>query len=183
MEELVYHENYRLEDNYWWFVARNKILLKIIQSKTNLSVNDTLMDVGSGTGGTAKLLSGFYNVVCLEPSPIAIEYCKKRGLKNIFKSTLSDFDANGWNIKAVTMFDVIEHIDDDIEIINQVHNLLPDNGYFIIAVPAYMWLWSKHDEYHMHKRRYTLKQLKKLLENKGFKISYATYFKDRKSVV
>jgi hypothetical protein len=39
-----------------------------------------------------------------------------------------------------------------------------------------MWLWSNHDEMHMHKRRYIKKQFGQVVEDAGFEIEYMTYF-------
>ena len=48
--------------------------------------------------------------------------------------------------------------------------------YIIATVPAYQWLWGKHDEIHMHFRRYTVPKFKKLFNDAGFKVVYSSYF-------
>lgn len=176
MQEIVYHSNFEIEEKYFWFLARNKIITKIINQVTDLNNNDQVIDIGCGTGGFAKILSQQFAVTCLDMSPIALDYCSKRGLTDLHNCILKDFDKGNRSLKAAFMLDVIEHIDDDIEVVSQVYDLLETNGWFIATVPAYQWLWSNHDEVHQHKRRYTMKKFNSLISNAGFEINYSTYF-------
>lgn len=176
MQEIVYHSNYEIEEKYFWFLARNKILLKIIDSLTDLKCGEQVMDIGCGTGGFAQLLDKKFDVTCLDMSPIALEYCQKRGLSDLHNCLLSEFDKGKREIKAAFMLDVIEHIDDDKGVVDDVYRLLDESGWFIATVPAYQWLWSHHDVVHEHKRRYTMKRFKDLIGNAGFEIEYSTYF-------
>ena len=47
--------------------------------------------------------------------------------------------------------DVIEHIDDDAEALKSWIKKLNKGGYIIISVPAFMHLWSYHDNILEHK--------------------------------
>ncbi len=176
MQEIVYHTNYKLEDSYWWFVARNYIIKELTNQYSNLLVGDTVLDVGCGTGGFAKSISDRYIPVCMDTSPLALDYCKKRGLNDIYEGVLSDFPKRDYNIKGVFMLDVIEHIEDDEMVIKEVYDLLQPGGSFIASVPAYQWLWSRHDKMHMHYRRYTKNKFNKMLKSQGFNIKYSSYF-------
>lgn len=176
MQEIVYHYNFELEESYWWFVARNRIIKDLTEQYSGLSNGASVLDVGAGTGGFAKLISETYNPICMDTSDLALDYCTKRGLPNIYNGLLSDFISTGKIVDGVFMLDVVEHIEDDNDVVGQVYDLLPVNGAFIVSVPAYMWLWSRHDVMHMHYRRYTRKHLNKLLRDAGFTIEYSTYF-------
>jgi SAM-dependent methyltransferase len=176
MQEIVYHTNYELEDSYWWFVARNFIIKELTRKYANLKKGDTVLDVGCGTGGFAKKISDLYNPVCMDTSPLALDYCRKRGLNQLHRGILSDFPKEQYDIKGVFMLDVVEHIEDDKRVIAEVYDMLPSGGAFIASVPAYMWLWSRHDKMHMHYRRYTKKSFNELLSSQGFNITYSTYF-------
>lgn len=177
MQDKVYHSNFQVENEYWWFTARAHILRSMMQKYCPMPRGSTVLDIGCGTGGFLQLLAedGF-NAVGMDTSELAIEYCQKRGLKNIYKTTLEDFPAKDWTINAEIMLDVIEHIDDDKGVVKQAYSVLEPGGYFIATVPAYQWLWSAHDEIHLHKRRYTLTSFRKLLTNAGFKPIRFSYF-------
>ncbi len=74
------------------------------------------------------------------------------------------------------MFDVIEHIKEERQILNLCSDLLTEKGKIFITVPAYQWLWSVHDDYFHHERRYTKKSLQKILNESEFKILDCGYF-------
>lgn len=176
MQEVVYHTNYKLENSYWWFVARNQIVKSIIENRTDLPNGANVLDVGCGTGGFAKLISDRFNPICMDTSPIAIDYCRKRGITQLYETTLDDFPAKSVDFSAITMLDVIEHIEDDASVVAKAFEILPANGWFIATVPAYQRLWSKHDEIHLHYRRYNRTDFENLLKNAGFSIKYSSYF-------
>ncbi|MCX7880561.1 MAG: class I SAM-dependent methyltransferase [Ignavibacteria bacterium] len=176
MQEEVYRINYEIEDSYWWFVARNKIILELTLLLTDLKSGETVLDVGCGTGGFSAMISKKFNVICLDNSSLALDFCARRGLKNLYLGTLENFNPPEKDVRAVFLLDVIEHIEDDQSVLNKAYNLLCSGGWIVVTVPAYQWLWSRHDEIHMHKRRYTKLQLKKLLEGEKFQIRFISYF-------
>ncbi len=177
MQEIVYHTQYQLENSYFWFVARNQILNKVVSEFCNLNSDFNLLDVGCGNGGFSHHLINKCNVIGIDTSETALDYASKRGIKNLHNVILKDFDKTPYgHINAVTIFDVIEHIEDDKEVVSQIYDVLANDSYVFATVPAYQWLWSKHDEIHMHYRRYSIKNFKKLFQDSGFKIIYTSYF-------
>ncbi len=176
MQEIIYHTNFEIENSYFWFLSRNEIIQEIIATSTNLSPFDNVIDIGCGTGGFASVIASDFNVCCLDMEPIALDYCRRRGLEDRFLGTASDMINTGRKFKAAFMLDVIEHIEDDRAVARDVFNLLEPGGWFIAAVPAYGWMWTAHDEMHMHHRRYDMKSFLPLFENAGFEIKYKTYF-------
>jgi len=177
MQEIVYHSQYVAEDKYWWFIARNRILENTVRTFCKINKSFNLLDVGCGTGGFASLLKDDCNVIGIDTSDIALDYSRKRGLTNLKNCYLNQFDKSLYGkIDAITMLDVIEHIEDDKAVVKEAYEILDSGGYMIASVPAYQWLWSRHDEIHMHYRRYTVPQFKKLFNDAGFKVMYASYF-------
>ncbi|MCX7737029.1 MAG: class I SAM-dependent methyltransferase [Candidatus Kapabacteria bacterium] len=176
MQEIVYHTQFVQEDTYWWFVARNKIVKELIKLYCSDLKGKTVLDVGCGTGGFSKLLIDDYNVLCLDTSEIALNYCRQRNLNNLFLGTLDEFNPTNSKISATLFLDVIEHIDDDKAVIKRAYQILEKGGYLIATVPAYQWLWSNHDVIHMHKRRYTKKTFNNLLQDAGFNLIFSSYF-------
>ncbi len=71
----------------------------------------------------------------------------------------------------------MEHIEDNAGTLRNLNRKLKLNeGRLYITVPAFSWLWSAEDVKVGHFRRYTLKQLVRLVEEAGFQIEYASYF-------
>ena len=46
----------------------------------------------------------------------------------------------------------------------------------MVTVPAYRWLWSAHDEFLHHKRRYSLAELREKIAAAGLQIAELAYF-------
>lgn len=63
------------------------------------------------------------------------------------------------------LLDVLEHIDDAQDVFNELcRDLLAPNGYVLVTVPAFQGLFSDHDRYLKHFRRYRWATLRPLLE-------------------
>lgn len=176
MDKQIYQQIYDLEFRHWWFQGRRKIIFDWIRNTIGFEAR-TILDIGSGTGLNAELFKQLgAKVTGLESSDVAIAQTKERfpGL-NIIKGefpgvVLSD------RFQIVTLFDVLEHFQDDLVALRSVHSLLEDGGYAVITVPAFSFLWAEHDELAHHKRRYTKPLLQKRLAESGFSVVRASYF-------
>lgn len=80
------------------------------------------------------------------------------------------------NADIVLMMDVLEHVDDDVNLLREYVEKVPVGTYFLITVPAFSFLWSGHDVYLDHKRRYTLNEIKSVIKKTNLEIEYGTYF-------
>ncbi|MBS3064140.1 MAG: hypothetical protein J4445_01665 [DPANN group archaeon] len=77
---------------------------------------------------------------------------------------------------TVIFADVLEHVDNDVEFLLKARELLKYNGCVLISVPSYQFLWTKNDEVRGHKRRYSKKQLKNILEYTGYRVEKMFYW-------
>src|SRR4029453_13054884 len=80
------------------------------------------------------------------------------------------------SLPAIGMFDVLEHIENDVAFLDSLHELLIPSGRIYVAVPAFGFLWSADDAAAGHFRRYTIGTLTKALASSGFIVDYSTYF-------
>jgi hypothetical protein len=71
--------------------------------------------------------------------------------------------------------DVLEHVDDDVALLKEYMDKVPHGSRFLITVPAFQFLWSGHDDFLEHKRRYTLKQLEEIVRRAGLFVKYGAY--------
>jgi hypothetical protein len=74
------------------------------------------------------------------------------------------------------MMDVIEHVADDRALVRDYVEKAPAGSRFVITVPAFMWLWSPHDVFLEHHRRYTLGETELVLRDAGLTIEHGHYF-------
>lgn len=176
MDESLYHLHYNQEESHWWFAARSEIVRRVIERYGNLKPGDTILDVGCGTGAIMKQLSEKYKVVGIDMSPLAVEYSRKRGLTDVFLMPVQEFPRDKYNVKAAILLDVIEHIDDDVDVLRTVRDIVGQDGRVIVTVPAYKWLWSSHDLVNHHKRRYNSALLRETLDKAGLEPVMMTYY-------
>lgn len=164
-----------IEEQSFWFTHRNEIILKVIQ--TFSSSAKSFVDIGGGNGYTAAFLSkNGYETLLVEPGLEGIVVAKQRGVTHLINSTLQDAGFSGKVFSNVGLFDVIEHVSDDVAFLKQVCRVLEDDGKVFVTVPAFNWLWSQNDVNAQHYRRYTIDSFRKAAESSGFRICYATYF-------
>jgi 2-polyprenyl-3-methyl-5-hydroxy-6-metoxy-1,4-benzoquinol methylase len=111
----------------------------------------------------------------LEPGISGILNAKKRGLKKIICVNFNEIDLYPNSIPAIGIFDVLEHIEDDVEFLEKIQKCLIIGGRLYITVPTYSWLWSDEDNKAGHFRRYTINLLKSKIKQIGLEIEYSTY--------
>jgi len=165
---------FAIEDSSFWFQHRNRCILEAMR---HFPPSGALLDIGGGNGCVAHAIqqSG-HEVVLVEPGLVGVQNALKRGIRHVVRASLEDVSALAESIRAVGLFDVVEHIRDDSGFMARIHRLLIPGGRVYITVPAYGWLWSHEDVMAGHSRRYTIQTLSRLLGNAGYSVDFATYF-------
>jgi hypothetical protein len=157
-------------ENNWWNWARNRIILYYM----NKFRQEPLLDVGCGRGVvTCFLKSRGWNVEGIElgnTSPLC------EGNFHYGKDIFSLPEEKRELFRSVSLFDVIEHIDDPVDFLAKIRNFFHNLKYVYITVPARMELWSRFDDEVGHKRRYTLKSLSEHADLSGYSIVFSRYF-------
>ena len=77
---------------------------------------------------------------------------------------------------VVGLFDVVEHVVDDVAMLRAAGRALKADGHMLITVPADMRLWSPYDEVFGHKRRYTRCELTDVIERAGLTVERMSYY-------
>ena len=168
-------ECFEIEENSFWFQHRNNCIIEMIKNYPPVD-NRSIFDIGGGNGFVSKgLLNAGFNVVFVEPGPSGVKNAKRRGLPHVICATTHTAKFKSETIPAIGVFDVVEHIDDDIGFLNDLWVLLVPGGMLYLTVPAYQSLWSQEDVEGGHFRRYTLRNLRKKLNETGFSVKYSTY--------
>ncbi|NOQ16211.1 MAG: methyltransferase domain-containing protein [Methyloprofundus sp.] len=166
---------FTVEDNSFWFKHRNNCIISIIKSHPPKD-NETIFDIGGGNGFVSKgIANADFNVVLVEPGSSGAINAKNRGLKNVICATTDTARFKPHSLPAVGLFDVVEHIEDDLAFLKSIRGLIKKGGYLYMTVPAYSFLWSTEDVIAGHYRRYTLGSICSILESAGFTIEYPTY--------
>src|SRR5207253_9325776 len=125
-----------------------------------------ILDIGCAGGPLLLDLknAGFYNLYGVDVSEKAAEVCKQRGLENVYvmDGHNPEFEENSFDV--IIASDSLEHLQDDMLALKNWNRLLKPGGELYVFVPAFMYLWSKHDVVNQHFRRYTAVELKRKME-------------------
>jgi SAM-dependent methyltransferase len=176
MKPALFEKMAELEDKHWWFLSRQQIVFSVIQKKIKIPFPAQILDAGCGTGGNCRLLSKLGHVVGMDADETALRLAQGKGcsvVKGGFPHSVP-FPENSFHL--ITLLDVLEHLDEDEAALHTLYSLLKPEGYLLITVPAFSFLWSSHDVANSHKRRYTLRELKEKAQKAGFKVKYMSYF-------
>ena len=164
---------------HFWEIARLEFIKKLIFRTVNSP--KTVIDIGCGDSFVLKSLAelfpetGFAGI----DSALTDEMIKTLTVQANFPSNIildRKLDLCQENkADLILLLDVLEHIEDDKKFLCDLHDLLHQNSRIIITVPAFQSLFTDHDRYLKHYRRYNRKELQQLLENTGFKIIHSGY--------
>jgi SAM-dependent methyltransferase len=128
-----------------------------------------IVDIGGGNGYVSLgLTEAEFNVALVEPGRFGKSNAIRRGLKNVICATTDTARFQAHSLPAVGLFDVIEHIEDDVTFLESMRALMKKGGRLYATVPAYSFLWSDEDDLAGHFKRYTL-------ESAGFEVEFSTY--------
>ncbi len=164
---------FQIEEQSFWFNYRNRF---IVQTVRNFPPAGPIADIGAGNGYVSLALqqAGF-PVIVIEPGATGARNARSRGLEPVVCATLEDAGLQPESLDAVGLFDVLEHMRDDIAFLRSVNQALRPGGRLYLTAPAFRALWSSEDDLVGHHHRYTLGLLDARLRAARFAVDYSTY--------
>lgn len=175
MEAVEYERMHAEEERSWWFRGRRRVLEAAVQ-RLALAPHARIVDVGCGTGGNLVMLQRHGDALGVEPSPVGAAYARERTGAEVAEATAEATGLPGASADLVTLFDVLEHLDDDLAALHELRRLLKPQGRLLLTVPAFMMLWSGHDVALHHRRRYRRPELRARLTQAGFRVDWLSYY-------
>jgi trans-aconitate methyltransferase len=156
--------------SHWYYISKGAALLRFIKGIKAVEV----LDIGAGSGIFAKLLlrrTGVSRVVCCDTgySRERVEHCAEKPL--YFKKEIEHSEAG-----LALFLDVLEHVEDDVLFVQEYAKKLKSGTYVAVTVPAFQFLFSGHDLFLDHYRRYTIASLEKCLSAAGLKVLKSRYY-------
>jgi 2-polyprenyl-3-methyl-5-hydroxy-6-metoxy-1,4-benzoquinol methylase len=133
-----------------------------------------LLDVGAG--------SGFFSRYLLAQGSAASALCVDTGYARDHdeavagKPVLYRRDCGVVDCDLVLMMDVLEHVDNDRGLAAHYAAKVPSGAHFLVTVPAFRFLWSGHDVFLEHKRRYRLPEIEATLRDAGLTVIRGAYY-------
>jgi SAM-dependent methyltransferase len=171
------HVSLEEERSHWWIRTRFHYLERIILHSAG---STDVLEVGCGTAQNLRYIR--------EHPVLSRKVGRLIGLEPGIQEDVSRDDWMGTedaifrseeNLQGpfdiLVAMDVIEHIDEDLEAVKEWLRFVKPGGSVFITVPAFAWLWSRHDTALGHKRRYTKRSLRQLAQSASLEIHNLKY--------
>ena len=174
-----YQRLFEIERKHFWFRSRNRVIAEWVRRLTaEWKPGFRVLEVGCGTGNILGILDQTCpngTVIGMDLYAEGLRYARQRTASALVQGDVlqppfaSQFDIIG-------LFDVLEHLPDDVRILYGLNAMLRENGILLLTVPAHPGLWSYFDEVSHHCRRYQPDELKHKLIETGFEVMYCTQY-------
>ena len=166
-----------LEASHFWFRARNRLIQSVFGSEFPGAAS--FLEIGCGTGFVLSGMRAKFPGLRLEGSDFyscGLQFAQER-LPGV---ALSQMDARRIPLEdefdVIGAFDVLEHIDEDEEVLGAMYRACRTGGGILISVPQHRFLWSAADDHACHKRRYSRQELVQKVQRAGFRVAKVTSF-------
>lgn len=175
--ESFFAELARREAGNFWFESRNAIIVRTL--RRFFPQLQSFLEIGCGTGFVLSGIARAFPDVRLAGTEIFIAGLPFAAAR-VPSASFAQMDARRLPYAAefdvVGAFDVIEHIEEDVDALENLKRAVKPGGGVIISVPQHKWLWSDIDKQSFHFRRYEKRELHEKIEGVGLEIVYSTSF-------
>ena len=157
-------------DQHWYYASKAAATKRLLG---DLPIRK-ILDVGAGSGFfTHHLLThtAANEAWCVDISYDADSDANTAGKPVHYRRGIESVDAD-----LVLLMDVLEHVDDDLGLLKHYIDKVPSGSRFLMTVPAFQFLWSGHDDFLEHKRRYTLAQFETVARDAGLTVKQGAYY-------
>jgi len=157
-------------ETHWYYQSKLKAISQILSPY--LKDVTHIMDVGAG--------SGFFSRSLVSLGHARYATCIDSNYKN--DSTNAESGVSYLRMPPdnrvadlYLFMDVLEHVQDDLGLLQDYVNESPPRSLFLVTVPAFKYLWGKHDVFLGHYRRYSIKTLNSVVERTGLEVVKSRY--------
>ncbi len=180
MQPEIFEEIRQAESTNWWFVGRRQLILdfyvRFEEARRGRHRRPKLLDMGCGTGAVLESLSSHAQVFGADISDIALRLCVNRGQRRVACANGTHLSFANGAFDYIVSLDVVEHIENDLAVMRELHRVCREGGVVLITIPACEWLRTTRDDRLMHKRRYHRAQFVALARAAGFEVTKCSYY-------
>lgn len=165
-------------NQHWYYQSKKVPLLKFFNTNVPPSGSWTVLDIGAGNGFFAAELRRNFPSQVGQTLLVDTAYSTEEQTLYPEQDTLKTATLpQSVGHTVVLLMDVLEHIEDDVQFLQDLkkRSAPEDSNHFFITVPAFNGLWSRHDVYLDHHRRYTKYSLRQKLEANGYRVNRMYY--------
>jgi 2-polyprenyl-3-methyl-5-hydroxy-6-metoxy-1,4-benzoquinol methylase len=151
-------------DHFWMFWRFERLNTLVKRGFLDIS-GKSILEIGCGNGIVIEQLKTKYNAQ-IDGCDLNKKALEKIGLirDNIYCYNI--YEKNELlkeKYDVILLFDILEHIEDDVEFLNACLYHLKPGGKIVINVPAFQHLFSLYDKMVGHLRRYSKSSMKSVL--------------------
>ena len=150
---------------HFWFRGRAELVDILCVEFLSQTKASKILDIGAGEGDLAIVLAQYGTVTALDVSKEALSKMPSCAQVTPTIGNAVDLPFLHHTFDTVCLFDVLEHITDDMRAIQEARRVLKPGGLLLITVPLHSWLFSAHDRANGHKRRYSTNGIRALLRD------------------
>jgi SAM-dependent methyltransferase len=167
-----------VEGRHFWFVARRAVVYETLRRSVPDLARRSLFDIGCGSGGLLEHLarSGVNVAGACDAYQESLEIVAGRVSAPLVLVDEGRLPPLGPGHEVLTLFDVLEHLDDDRGMLRFLYSVLAPGGVLVTTVPAHAFLFDERDEMAHHRRRYRRRELGDKLREAGFEVRVLTHF-------
>lgn len=155
---------------HWYYRSKGRAIRQFLGAYSAQAV----LDVGAGSGIFVRQL--IKNGRCRRATCIDPNYAEDHS-EQVAGGRIEFLRGGGYGGEDCVLFvDVLEHVRDDVGLLRQYTADLKPGAVALITVPAFPFLWSGHDEFLKHERRYSLSQLERCVRQAELSIEKSRFF-------
>lgn len=158
-------------NRHLWELSRRNSILSLLKRNNH---NFKYADIGSGDMYFIESLKQY----TINPIyAVDVNYDGEKNHQDDKVIILKDIlQINEFELDCVFLMDVLEHIKDENSILGPIKRRIGTNCEIIVTVPAYQFLFSDHDYFLKHYRRYNSSSLISVLKKNGYYVKECFYF-------
>jgi SAM-dependent methyltransferase len=167
-----------VEREHYWFVTRREVVRDVLRAAVPDHQQRRLFDIGCGSGGLLAFLgtSGVQLAGACDVYPESLALVRQRVAAPLLLVDEGRLPPLAPGQTLLSLFDVLEHIDDDLGTLRHLFEVLGPGGILLLTVPAHPFLFDEMDEIAHHRRRYTRRELGDKLRAAGFSVRHLAHF-------
>jgi len=167
-----------IEGEHFWFTTRREVVLAGLRDTVPDLAARALFDVGCGSGGLLQFLgaSGVALAGACDAYPESLALVRTKVAVPLLLVDEGRLPPLAPGYTLLSLFDVLEHIDDDVGTLRFLHEVLAPGGVLVLTVPAHPFLFDEMDRIAHHRRRYRRAELGDKLLRAGFEIRRLSHF-------
>jgi len=166
----------RAERDHFWFRGFRRFIEPLVADAA-LGVRPEILDCGCGTGHNLHMLRKYGRAYGIDLTWAGLQYARAQGEQKVARASAAQLPFGDARFDMVTSFDVIYSLPDEVEraAIAEMFRVLKPGGTLIVNVAALESLRGNHSVLSGEVRRYSKSDLRRRLEQAGFRVTHSTY--------